>query len=217
MKNHVAVALCCCLLLGAGCAAKHGTTERATTYDKTKKGAGIGAAAGAVLGAIVGEGEADDILKGAAIGAGIGAGVGAYMDKQEEKLTHIPGTSVERVSKDLLLVRFESDVLFNIDSAVLSATSRSAIDQAASVFLEYPKTAIVVQGHTDSTGSEQHNEVLSDRRAGAVENYLLGRGVEPVRVTAIGYGEAHPIASNATTYGRAQNRRVDLLLKAKAR
>jgi len=211
------IALLCAAALFAGCVKEGPTTERETKRDKTAKGAGIGAAAGAVLGAVIGEGEADDILKGAAIGAGIGAGVGAYMDRQEEKLARIPGTTVERVSDDMLLVHFKSDVLFDIDSAILSATSRAALDQAATVFLEYPKTAIVVQGHTDSTGSEQHNEALSDRRARAVQVHLIGRGVPDARITAIGYGESHPIASNDTQEGRRLNRRVDLLLKAKAR
>jgi outer membrane protein OmpA-like peptidoglycan-associated protein len=190
---------------------------RTTSRDKTGKGAGIGAAAGAVLGAVLGEGEADEILAGAAIGAGIGAGVGAYMDAQEEKLAQIPGTTVERVSDDMLLVRFDSDVLFDVDSAVLSQDARYALDDAASVFLEYPKTAIVVQGHTDSTGTERYNQELSERRATAVKNYLVGRGVAASRMTALGYGESEPVASNATEQGRAQNRRVSLLLKAKAR
>jgi len=203
------------VVLAAGCAAQQ--PPKTTTKDKTAKGAGIGAAAGAVLGALIGEGEADEILAGAALGAGIGAGVGAYMDKQEQKLTQIPGTSVERVSPDTLLVHFASDVLFDVDSAVLSGRSRSALDQAAGVFLEFPKTAVVVQGHTDATGGEVHNQDLSERRAVAVRNYLVGGGVDPSRMTALGYGEGQPVASNETAEGRAMNRRVDLLLKAKAK
>jgi len=203
------------LLAAAGCAAKQ--EPRTTARDKTAKGAGIGAAAGAVLGAVIGEGEADEILAGAAIGAGLGAGVGAYMDRQEEKLARIPGTSVERVAADMLLVHFESDVLFAVDSAALSGGSQAALDQASGVFLEYPKTAIVVQGHTDSTGSETHNEELSQRRALMVQSYLIGRGVGAERITAIGYGEGQPVASNDSEDGRRVNRRVDLLLKAKVR
>ena len=100
----------------AGCAAMDRQHERMTKRDKTKKGAAIGAGAGAVLGAVLGEGELDEILAGAAIGAGIGAGIGSYMDKQEEKLAQIPGTTVERLDDDMLLVHFESDVLFAVDS-----------------------------------------------------------------------------------------------------
>jgi outer membrane protein OmpA-like peptidoglycan-associated protein len=208
--------------LTAGCAQMQGTwsgggDERVTERDKTKKGAGIGAAAGAVLGAVLGEGEADEILAGAAIGAGIGAGVGAYMDRQEEKLAEIPGTQVERLDEDMLLVKFDSDVLFAFDSAELSAESRLTLTEMSEVLLEYPKTAVVVQGHTDSTGSEEYNQRLSERRAEAVRLYLIDEGVVPGRVNAMGYGETAPVASNASEDGRALNRRVNILLKAKAR
>jgi len=193
------------------------TTPRTTQRDKTKRGAAIGAAAGAVLGAVVGKGDLENVLAGAAIGAGVGAGVGAYMDKQEEKLARIPGTTVERVEDNLLLVHFDSSLLFDVDSAVLTPGSFSSLDQAASVFAEYPKTAIIVQGHTDSTGSEEHNQALSERRAKAVMNELIGAGVDPSRMTSVGYGESYPVADNSTAAGRRQNRRVDLLLKAKVR
>jgi outer membrane protein OmpA-like peptidoglycan-associated protein len=203
----------------AGCAILSGetNTDRTTQRDKTKKGAAIGAASGAVLGAVLGEGELDEVLAGAAIGAGIGAGVGAYMDRQEERLARIPGTSVERVGDGLLLVRFDSDVLFEVDSATLNSGSRSSLDQAAGVFIEYPKTAILSQGHTDSSGGEAYNQTLSERRARAVAAYLTGQGIDGSRITSLGYGESHPVANNDTTSGRQRNRRVDLLLKAKAR
>ncbi len=202
------------LLLGA-CASVGGpyTTDR----DKTKKGAGIGAAAGAVAAILDGKREADEILGGAAIGAVVGGGVGVYLDAQEEKLARIPGTSVERVGRDTLLVQFESDVLFAVDSATLDSSSRSSVERVAEVLVQYPKTAVVVQGHTDSTGSEEHNEQLSQRRAEAVRAYLAGRGVAPQRMAALGYGESQPVASNASPSGRALNRRVDVLLRAKAR
>lgn len=201
----------------AGCAAIERQHERMTERDKTKKGAAIGAGAGAVLGAVLGEGELDEILAGAAIGAGIGAGVGAYMDRQEEKLAQIPGTTVERIEDDMLLVHFDSDVLFAVDSSALEESSRVALDRAASVFAEFPKTAIIAQGHTDSSGSDEYNQALSERRATAVVHHLLTQGVASARITSRGYGEQHPIADNATPAGRRQNRRVDLLLKGKAR
>ncbi len=200
----------------AACATSGTTPARTTERDKTKKGAAIGAAAGALLGAVLGEREADEILAGAAIGAGIGAGVGAYMDRQEEKLARIPGTTVERVDKNMLLVHFQSDLLFDIDSALLGSSSRAALDDASRVFAEFPKTAVVIQGHTDSTGSEEHNQRLSERRAAAVKNYLTQRGVAPARMIAVGHGESQPVASNDTSDGRRRNRRVDILLKAKA-
>jgi outer membrane protein OmpA-like peptidoglycan-associated protein len=202
-------------VLAAGCATFGGGSSSPTKPDKTVKGAAIGAGAGAAASILAGKREADEILAGAAIGAGIGAGVGAYMDHQEAKLARIPGTVVERVGDDTILVHFESDVLFEVDSAVLDASARSALDQVGAVLIEYPKTAIVVQGHTDSTGSEQHNEQLSQRRAQGVANYLIGRGVDAGRLVALGYGESMPVADNATAEGRARNRRVEVLLKAK--
>jgi outer membrane protein OmpA-like peptidoglycan-associated protein len=219
-RSTVLIVLTVLILTSAGCAELmqgSGGSERTTSRDKTAKGAGIGAAAGAVLGAVLGEGEADEILAGAAIGAGIGAGVGAYMDKQEEKLARIPGTTVERIDDNMLLVHFESDILFAVNSAMLGGDARGALDQAIAVFQEYPKTAIVAQGHTDSTGSEDHNQRLSEQRADSVRGYLISRGIDGQRIAALGYGETHPVADNSTEYGRRQNRRVDLLLKAKAK
>lgn len=188
-----------------------------TSRDKTAKGAGVGAVAGAAAAILKGEREADEILAGSAIGAAIGGGVGFYMDRQEEKLARIPNTTVERVSPGVLLIHFDSDVLFAVDSSILDGASRASLGQVANVLHEFGKTAIVIQGHTDSTGSETHNLALSRRRAEAVEAALLGQGIDRGRMTAVGYGEGYPVANNATSSGRQLNRRVDLLLKAKAR
>jgi outer membrane protein OmpA-like peptidoglycan-associated protein len=222
--GRAAAGLIALLMIGqAGCASTKTASApppdetKVTKKDKTAKGAGIGAAAGAAIAAITGSRKADHILEGAAIGAGIGAGVGAYMDHQEEKLGHIPGTTVERVSDDTLLVHFQSDVLFDVDSAIVKPQAQDALDDAAQVFQEYKKTAIVVQGHTDSTGTEEHNQTLSERRAQSVVAYLTGKGIDPQRMAPQGYGEGQPVASNDSTEGRAKNRRVDLLLKAKAK
>ena len=206
------------LSLCAGCATapRSERPERVTKRDRTAKGAGIGAAAGAAAAVLKGEREADEILAGAAIGAVIGGGIGAYMDAQQEKLARIPGTSVERVDDDTLLVHFDSDVLFGVDSAVIDADGRSTLEDVASVLSEYKKTAVVVQGHTDSTGSEEHNQELSERRAHSVRNYLVSRGVDADRMAAVGMGEGYPVASNDSESGRQENRRVDILLKAAA-
>lgn len=215
LKRHVGFVSCLVLLaLLAGCS--QSATTSATRRDKTAKGAGIGALSGAAISVAMGNREADEILAGAAIGAGIGAGVGGYMDAQEAKLAKIPGTHVERVSDDTLLVHFDSDVLFSIDSATITSTSRGVLEEVAGVLMEYPKTAAVIQGHTDSTGSEAHNQDLSERRAGSVKGFLVGRGVNQERMAAVGHGEGAPLASNDTAEGRRQNRRVDILLKAKA-
>ena len=197
-----------------GCAARGPYTTR---RDKTAKGAAIGAGVGALFSILDGKKEADEILARAAIGAVAGASIGAYMDAQEEKLARIPGTSVERLDETTLLVRFDSDVLFAVDSASLNTRSRDTLRTAADVMSEYPKTAIVVQGHTDSTGSESHNQELSVRRADSVVQFLSTNGVAGARLTAMGYGERQPVADNGTPEGRAQNRRVTVLLRARAK
>jgi len=128
-------------VLTAGCAAIRSVTgPYETKRDKTAKGAGIGAAAGAVGAVLAGEREADEILAGAAIGAAVGAGVGVYMDRQEERFARIPGTTVERVSEDVLLVHFDAGLLFDVDSSVVRPEGRSTLEQTASTLLEFPKT-----------------------------------------------------------------------------
>ena len=199
-------------LLLTGCA----TTDPNDPYAKTKQGALIGAGVGAVAGLFVGDGELDEVLGGAAVGAGVGAGIGVYMDKQQEEIEQIEGVEVERVDEDTLNVRFDSDILFDVDSSTLSWTSRDELDQFADVMNRYPKTAILVQGHTDSTGSDSYNQRLSERRADAVVERLSVGGVAGDRMAAVGYGERHPVADNATDWGRAQNRRVNILVRGKS-
>jgi outer membrane protein OmpA-like peptidoglycan-associated protein len=207
------------LSLAGGCATtqERPSAARTTSRDKTAKGAGIGAAAGAATAVVAGKHQADQILIGAAIGAAAGAGVGAYMDAQEEKLAKIPGTTVERVEQDTLLVRFNSDILFDRNSARLGPAARGTVEEVADVLTDYSKTAVVVQGHTDSTGPAAHNLGLSERRAESVGGALVANGVAPKRVVSTGYGEGLPVASNSSERGRQLNRRVTLLLKAKAK
>jgi outer membrane protein OmpA-like peptidoglycan-associated protein len=188
----------------------------ATSHDKTLKGAGIGAAAGAATAIVVGKHEADQILIGSAIGAIAGAGVGAYLDAQERKITRIPGTTVERTDNDTLVVRFDSDVLFPVGSDKPNAQSLSMLGELGDVLVGYPKTAVVVQGFTDSSGSPQSNQELSERRALAVKEFLTERGVDGRRIAAIGHGENYPIASNGFEDGRRRNRRVTILLKSRS-
>lgn len=216
-RSLLALTACAALVAVTTDCAANRTTTRATTRDKTAKGAGIGAAAGAAVAVATGKRQADEILTRAAIGAAIGAGVGAYMDAQEEKLARIPGTSVERVDEETLLVHFDSDILFAVDQATLSSQALTTLTEVSGVLTEYPKTAVVIHGHTDSTGTDAHNQQLSERRAESVRGDLVGRGVTAERMATSGYGESQPIASNDTEDGRSRNRRVDILLKAKAR
>lgn len=214
-RAFTALCLLMSLVLGT-VAAEAQRRDRVTRRDRTWKGAAIGGAIGAAGAILKGKREADEILAGAAIGGVIGGGIGAYMDRQQERLARIPGTTVERVGEDTLMVHFDSDVLFDVGSSVLDANGRGTLEDVADVINDYPKTAVVVQGHTDSTGSEEANQYLSERRAGSVEGYLVNRGVDPQRMTSIGYGESYPVAENGSSSGRQQNRRVDILLKANA-
>lgn len=200
----------------AGTAAEAQRYNRYNKDGRMWKGAGIGAAIGAAGAYVKGKRQADEILAGAAIGGVVGGALGAYMDRQQERLAHIPGSDVERLSDDTLLVHFNSDVLFSSGSADLDSRGRAMLDQAADVINDYRKTAVVVQGHTDAVGSEESNQSLSERRARAVERYLTRRGVDAGRISALGFGESAPVANNSSAQGRQRNRRVDVLLKAKS-
>jgi outer membrane protein OmpA-like peptidoglycan-associated protein len=186
-------------------------------YKKTKQGAAIGAAIGAAAGLFVGDGELDEVLGGAAVGAGVGAGIGVYMDKQQQKLQQeLDNAEVERLDEDTLRVNFDSDILFAVDSATLSQKSMQDLNDFAGVMNQYGKSAILIQGYTDSTGSEEHNLKLSERRAEAVYRHLLLREIDPSRMAAVGYGEGYPVADNSTAAGRELNRRVSILVRGKA-
>ncbi len=183
--------------------------------NKTSKGAIIGAASGAVIGLITGDSSRERrerALIGAGIGGLTGAGIGAYMDRQEAKLREQlrgTGVSVTRVGDNITL-NMPGHVTFQTDSADLNASFFRVLDSVALVAKEFDKTIIESAGHTDSTGSEQYNQQLSERRAGTVAQYLRSRGIAADRLITVGVGEMRPIASNDTAAGRAQNRRVEL-------
>jgi len=183
--------------------------------QQAKQGAMWGALAGAAAGALIGGSDLDGILIGAAVGAGVGAGVGHYMDKQEAELRRIEELEVQRLDEETLRVRFDSDILFAINSAVLGGDSEYALVEFSGVMHDYPQTAIVVQGYTDSSGSEEYNQKLSERRAQSVFNFMVGQDIYPERMYSVGYGEAHPMADNATVTGRDRNRRVEILIRGK--
>ena len=186
-------------------------------YGSTTKGAAIGAGAGAVIGAISGK-DAQDRRKRALIGAGVGAlaggAVGAYMDKQEADLRkQMQGTGVSVTRQgDNLILNMPSNITFQTASADMNASFYKVLDGVALVLKKYDKTVIEVAGHTDSVGEADYNQGLSERRAGAVTQYLTSKGVKQERTISIGGGENHPVASNDTDSGRAQNRRVELTL-----
>ncbi len=184
---------------------------------KAKRGAGIGAAAGAVAGAVIGNQSGSSrtgAVVGAAAGAAVGAAIGHRMDKQEQELRQIQGVEVTRPSEGEITVRLTSDILFDLDSATLRSESRSTLRDLASNFQRYPDEIIDVEGHTDSSGTTEHNQVLSERRANSVRDFLVDNGVPSRNVTAVGYGETRPKATNSTPEGRQLNRRVEIHIRA---
>lgn len=191
----------------------------ATSRDKTKKGAVIGGVAGAIAGAIIhnnrGSGNAKrGAVIGGVVGTATGAIVGAMMDRQERELRQIEGIDVARTDEDELKVTLRNEILFDFNSASLRSSSRDELREMADVFDKYGDTTIVVAGHTDSVGSASYNDRLSDRRADSVAGYLEDLGVRGSRIDAVGYGEARPKASNSSSSGRQQNRRVELYVRA---
>lgn len=187
------------------------------SWSKTKKGAAIGAGSGAVIGGLIGKGTGGTIIGailGAAIGGAAGAYIGHYMDKQAEEMRRdLEGAKVERIGEGIKIT-FDSGLLFDIDKYDLRETSKTNLTNLARILNKYPDTNILIEGHTDSTGTAEHNLVLSKNRADAVGFYLGQSQVDARRFLVKGYGASQPIATNDTDGGRQQNRRVDIAVMA---
>jgi len=184
---------------------------------RQQKGTAGGAAIGAVIGAGLGQaigGDTEGTLLGAGIGAVLGGVAGnqiaAYMDRQEQALRDAMAESdavnIQR-TQDVLTATFKGDIFFDLNSSTLKPGAYSEIDRVSNVLNNYPQTTIRVEGHTDSTGPEDYNKRLSEKRAEAVKSALIQRGVDPRRIQAVGYGESQPISSNY-----AMNRRVGIAI-----
>jgi outer membrane protein OmpA-like peptidoglycan-associated protein len=183
--------------------------------EKTRQGAGYGAAAGAVIGLLTaGNNKFKSAMIGAAAGALAGGAVGYYMDKQEAKLREqMAGTGVDVVRNgDNITLDVPGGVTFAFDSASLNPQFMPALNKMAATLAEFDKTVIEVAGHTDNVGSDTYNHQLSERRSLSVADYLSSSGVSRARMVTIGAGESHPVASNDTDAGRAQNRRVEITI-----
>lgn len=187
---------------------------------RTVKGAAIGTAAGAgtgaAIGAIVGGGKGAQ--QGAAIGAVVGllggALAGSYMDQQARELQAILSEQDRlRAEANRLDITMAGDTLFATGSAEIFPGARERLRQFAAVVNRYPQTTLLVTGHTDSTGSPQTNLRLSEQRAQAVASALIADGVSPTRITTRGVGSSQPVADNSTAEGRAQNRRVEIVIQ----
>jgi outer membrane protein OmpA-like peptidoglycan-associated protein len=197
----------------AACTTVNPYTRESQTSSAVK-GAGIGAAAGAAVGLLTKGDKLENALIGAGVGALAGGGVGYYMDVQEAKLRQrLEGTGVSVTRNgDNITLNMPSSITFALNSSDLNSQFYSALDGVSLVLKEYDKTVIEVAGHTDSSGSDQYNQSLSERRAQSVTGYLASHGVKQQRLMTIGAGEAHPVTSNDTETGRAANRRVEMTI-----
>ncbi len=200
------------LFLGA-CQTTNPYTGQQQTSN-TAKGAGVGAAAGAIIGALAG-GSRKSALIGAGVGVLAGGAVGNYMDKQEAQLRQqLAGTGVSVTRNgDNLILNMPGNITFPTNQSDVNASFYPVLNSVALVLKQYEKTMIDVVGHTDSTGTMQLNMQLSQARAGSVGQYLQNQGVLAARIQTQGVGPQYPIASNDTVEGRAQNRRVELILR----
>ncbi len=190
--------------------------------DDPNRRAKTGAAIGAIAGAVIGNQSSSKNGKfvGAAVGALTGAAVGNYMDKQQQKMERQLAAeqanneiSITRIDDETLKLNVSSEISFDHNSASIKSGFRNSLSKVADVISEYDKTAVHVIGHTDSTGSESYNQQLSEQRASSVARHLSGNGVVRTRMRMSGRGENRPIADNATSTGRSQNRRVEIYLK----
>ena len=189
--------------------------------NNTQKGAAIGAGGGAVIGGVIGNnvGSGNTAL-GAIIGAVVGGAAGGFignrMDRQAERIEEeIPGAEVKRVGEGInVTFSGENGVYFDTEKSDIKGASGTTLDKLAGIFNEYPKSIILVEGHTDSAGAANYNMGLSQRRAQAVTDYLVNKGVSSGRFTTKWYGEDQPVDDNGTAAGKANNRRVELAIVA---
>jgi outer membrane protein OmpA-like peptidoglycan-associated protein len=181
------------------------------------KGAIIGAVGGGAIGALIGNkagNTAVGAIVGAAVGGAAGAYIGNYMDKQAEEMqADLEGAKIERVGEGIKIT-FDSGILFEVNKSDLQAQAQTNLQKMATILNKYEDTKVLIEGHTDNTGSDQYNLDLSNRRAQSVANYLSAQSVDPTRFTTQGYGESQPIADNATVEGRTMNRRVEIAIFA---
>ena len=215
MRNKTSIVLGVAGLLTLTACATDPSQYPGTEGNRTQEGAIAGAALGGVIGAITGDGSrGDDIVRGAVIGGVAGALTGYIMDRQAAELRNQFGNGEIEVinTGNELIVRMPEAILFATDSASLNPNLRSDLFVLAESLNKYPESIVTVTGHTDNTGSAGYNQDLSQRRAASVASVLRTGGVSSSRIRTVGAGEGRPIATNQTSAGRAQNRRVDITI-----
>lgn len=202
MKKIILFAVAISLL--AGCA----------TMNKQQKGTAIGAAGGAAIGAAVSKGSIWGILAGAAIGGTAGNLIGKKMDRQAAELKQaIPTAEVKRVDEGINIT-FETGLMFQKNSSVLNENYKGDLTSAAEVFAKYPETNLLIEGHTDDSGTDEVNMALSEKRAKAVSAFLKSKGIDGSRLIEKWYGETQPKYPNDTEENRIKNRRVEVAVYA---
>lgn len=194
-------------MIGTGC----------SQLTRTQKGAIIGSAAGGTIGALIGKkagNTAVGAIAGGAIGGAAGAFIGRKMDRQAEEIKNtVPGAEVIKGDEGLI-VKFDSGILFDFNKSDLKDAARTNIVNLATSMKNNPQTNITIIGHTDDVGSDSYNYTLSEKRAKAVRDLAVANGVSASRFNIVGKGEGEPIADNTTEDGRAQNRRVEIVIVA---
>lgn len=187
------------------------------SLSKKEKGAIIGGTTGAVIGGVIGKqagNTAVGAILGAAVGGTAGAIIGDYMDKQAEEMERdLEGATVERVGEGIKIT-FASGIMFDVNKADLRPEAKANLVDMARILKKYEDTNILIEGHTDSDGSDAYNLTLSENRAASVSSYLAAQAVAGPRMTIYGYGESQPIADNTTASGKQLNRRVEVAIIA---
>ena len=218
MKKSPLIVAALVLLSGCETTQRQNATTGEMETNSTTKGALIGAVSGALVGLATGDNATErgqHALIGAAAGGAAGAGVGYYFDQQEAALREElknSGVQVRRVGENQLVLVMENGIGFQTNSYMLDSSIYKTLNGVAKILVEYPETQLVIDGHTDSTGSESYNQQLSLQRAGSVQAYLMGQDVAPKRLAVRGFGEAAPICDNSTAQGRTCNRRVEITI-----
>ena len=197
------------IMLLAACAPDPNNTQ-----NRTLAGAVTGAAVGGIIGAATGDGDARRVAAGAVIGGTAGALIGQQLDRQAAELRRQLGDNVDiRNTGQELILTLPQDLLFAVDSATLRPDLQSDLRTIATNLVNYPRSDVIVVGHTDSTGAAAYNQSLSERRATSVAQVLRGQGVAANRIQTIGRGQTQPVADNSTPEGRRQNRRVEIFIR----
>lgn len=206
IKNAILIAILSAVILISGCSASN-----------TVKGGAIGTVGGGVVGGVIGNQLGNTtlgVIIGAVVGGTAGALIGNYMDKQAEEIKKdIEGAKVERVGEGIKIT-FDSGILFMTNSSSLQSEAKLNISKLAKILNKYPDTNVLITGHTDSDGTEEYNQTLSEKRAKAVSDYAITQGIASSRISMVGLGETEPVASNDTPDGKKLNRRVEIAIFA---